>query len=639
VANNVVPVRLVEDTEDILDSLAAALESPPGELSPANRERLEQARAGMLRVLDEVRTGVQPPGLAPAADAPVDLAAQHPGADPIPAAAEDAAVHPATPKGRVLLAVADPEVRAYVSDLLADQFQVDTVADGTAALAHVRAQRPDLLLLGSRVQRSDGFELLRAIAGDSSLADLPVILLSPTASGNARLAGMQAGTTGYLVKPLSAGELVTRAAAAVESRVATREALEAERRMTARLSALASAALAFQRVESVPQLLDLITQTAATLIAAHLSLSFVVSAPDWSHSLRSVWLSDKYAQYRGFNVQETGKGIYAMVCETNLPVRLTQAELEAHPRYRGFSEYAAEHPPLRGWLAVPLVAADGRNLGLMQLSDKREGEFTADDEFVLVHLAHMAASAIETTGLLDRLHKTASQLTVSAVTKDQMLGLVSHELRTPLTTLRGNANILRRYGAHIARADRERALSDIEHDAERLAGIVDNMLALARLDAGVGTDLEPLLLRRIMESAISDFGRYTGRAVDLKVPENLTPVLGKEAYIHQIVINLLTNAVKYGGPSGSIEVELTCDGEQATVSVADRGPGIPPEVATHLFEPFFRAREFESKKPGIGLGLPVCKRLVEAQGGKIWMQPREGGGSVFCFSLPIVNNY
>lgn len=380
------------------------------------------------------------------------------------------------------------------------------------------------------------------------------------------------------------------------------------------------------------------TEAAATLIGAHQAISFVVSAPDWSHSLRSVWLSDKYAQYRGFDAQPVGNGIYAMVCETNLPMRLTQAELEAHPRYRGFGEFAAKHPPLRGWLAVPLIADDGRNVGLMQVSDKRDGEFDADDEFILVQLAQTAARAIETSELLDHLHQTAEELTAAATTKDQMLGLVSHELRTPLTTLRGNASILRRYGDHIARADRVQALRDIEQDAERLAGIVENMLAMARLDAGFGTDLEPLLLRRIMKSAIKDFTRYTGRAVEMKEAKNLMPVLGNEAYLHQVVINLLTNAVKYGGPTGGIEVELARRGEDATVSVTDHGPGMPPEVAEHLFEPYFRAREFESQQPGIGLGLPVCKRLIEAQGGRIWFEPREGGGSIFRFSLPILRD-
>ena len=90
-----------------------------------------------------------------------------------------------------------------------------------------------------------------------------------------------------------------------------------------------------------------------------------------------------------------GSGIYAWVCEGNRTVRMTQTELEAHPRWRGFGEHAPEHPPMRGWLAAALTGSDGRNLGLIQLSDKIEGEFDEADESILVQLAQFAASAIE----------------------------------------------------------------------------------------------------------------------------------------------------------------------------------------------------------------------------------------------------
>ena len=96
-----------------------------------------------------------------------------------------------------------------------------------------------------------------------------------------------------------------------------------------------------------------------------------------------------------------GSGIRALVCETNRPLRMTQAELEAHPRWRGFGHYAGKHPPMRGWLAVPLTARDGKNIGLLQLSDKYEGEFTQQDEYVALELAQLASSAIENSRLIE----------------------------------------------------------------------------------------------------------------------------------------------------------------------------------------------------------------------------------------------
>ena len=96
-----------------------------------------------------------------------------------------------------------------------------------------------------------------------------------------------------------------------------------------------------------------------------------------------------------------GGGIYAMVCETNKPVRMTQAQLLAHPRWRGFGAHAANHPPMNGWLAVPLIASDGRNMGVLQLSDRYEGEFSRQDEYVAIELAHLATTAIEKARLIE----------------------------------------------------------------------------------------------------------------------------------------------------------------------------------------------------------------------------------------------
>ena len=113
-------------------------------------------------------------------------------------------------------------------------------------------------------------------------------------------------------------------------------------------------------------------------------------------------LSEKYAQYRDLIAVPDGTGIYAMVCESNRAVRMTQAELEAHPRWRGFGSYADKHPAMRGWLAVPLTSRNGTNIGLLQLSDKYEGEFTVQDEYVAIELAQLASIAIDNAQLLEQ---------------------------------------------------------------------------------------------------------------------------------------------------------------------------------------------------------------------------------------------
>jgi len=144
-----------------------------------------------------------------------------------------------------------------------------------------------------------------------------------------------------------------------------------------------------------------VAEQARGVVGAHQSIVSLTTSSDWKQAINALSLSEKYAKYRDLIEPPDGTGIYAMVCQTNRSMRMTQAELEAHPRWHGFGSYADKHPPMRGWLAVPLTGRDGRNIGLLQLSDKYEGEFTQQDEYVALELAQLASIAIENARLLE----------------------------------------------------------------------------------------------------------------------------------------------------------------------------------------------------------------------------------------------
>ncbi len=227
-------------------------------------------------------------------------------------------------------------------------------------------------------------------------------------------------------------------------------------------------------------------------------------------------------------------------------------------------------------------------------------------------------------------------LRAAVSTKDELLALVSHELRTPLTTLGGTANVLFRHGNSISPASKETALLDIVRGAERLEQIIENMLTIAHAERIQPDIFEPLLLNRVIAS---EFDRYLERRplreAHFHPPDEILTVLGREGYVQQILNNLLSNAAKYGGQS-AVDVSLERVGAEAIVAVADRGEGVVSQDQSLVFEAFFRSEEGTKRASGMGLGLTVCKRLVELQGGRIWYESREGGGSVFKFSLPIV---
>ncbi|WP_411880695.1 PAS domain S-box protein [Polaromonas sp. YR568] len=180
--------------------------------------------------------------------------------------------------------------------------------------------------------------------------------------------------------------------------------LKAERDVQEHLFTLQRAADAAQAItwhQTLEGTMREVAEQARGVIGAHQSSVSLTLGGDWKQAVNALSFSDKYARYRDQFEPPDGTGIYAMVCQNNRSMRMTQAELEAHPRWRGFGSYAGKHPAMRGWLAVPLTGRDGRNIGLLQLSDKYEGEFTQQDEYVALELAQLASIAIENARLLE----------------------------------------------------------------------------------------------------------------------------------------------------------------------------------------------------------------------------------------------
>ena len=235
--------------------------------------------------------------------------------------------------------------------------------------------------------------------------------------------------------------------------------------------------------------------------------------------------------------------------------------------------------------------------------------------------------------LYDSVQAALEDLRRENATKDEFLGLVSHELRTPITVILGNAQVLLK-ALQIPSEGHYGALLDINSEAERLNRIISNLLVLARLEGGRAPETEPVLVNQIVERMAEQHrARYPGRVVNVACPAVVIPSLGNELYIEQILANLLSNAEKYSPTDAPIEVELVDLRDLQRVTVRDRGIGIAGEDPQRPFEAFYRSPEASQLGPGIGIGLAVCKRLVEAQGGEIRASAREGGGAEFAFTL------
>jgi PAS domain S-box-containing protein len=223
----------------------------------------------------------------------------------------------------------------------------------------------------------------------------------------------------------------------------------------------------------------------------------------------------------------------------------------------------------------------------------------------------------------------------SLALKDQFLGLVSHELRTPISTVVGNAQLLLRRGDRLPTQAREEALLDIATESERLQRIIENLLALTRLEATGEVTSTPVDVSVVAREVIESMRRRNpGREIVLgtaDVPDAMAdPIL-----ISLVIENLVSNALKYSPQGTPIEVLLIHnEQDDPELHVLDRGIGIAREDSERIFEAFYRAASGIANAEGMGLGLAVCRRVVAALGGSIRVEPRAGGGSDFSFSIP-----
>ena len=216
--------------------------------------------------------------------------------------------------------------------------------------------------------------------------------------------------------------------------------------------------------------------------------------------------------------------------------------------------------------------------------------------------------------------------------KSALLLSVSHDLRAPLATLTAAVSNLKR-SAQEDRLDRE-ALADVDHESRTLSNLVTNLLDLSRLEAGVWKpNPVPHDFGDILGAVLARLDPTLSDRVQLFLPEALPLVMVDAPQVGQILWNLLDNAFRYSAEDAPVEVSAAI-GEALTVVVRDRGPGIPPGERENIFHRFHRLGDTGDSGTGIGVGLAVCRALVEAQGGRIWVENAEGAGSRFCFTLP-----
>lgn len=274
----------------------------------------------------------------------------------------------------------------------------------------------------------------------------------------------------------------------------------------------------------------------------------------------------------------------------------------------------------RSILGVPLITKD-KTVGVLEALNKFEGTFTDEDQEMLMVLGAQAAVAIENTRLF---------------LQSDLISEMVHELRTPLGSINSATYLLLR--PEITADQHQRMITIIQGEARRLSEMTTSFLDLSRLESGrVQFMPEELNLTNLLvECANITYSSMEDRQLGFnwQPPKNLPHIVGDKDKLKQVFLNLISNAVKYNSPKGTITLKAGTQEGRVYVSIIDTGPGIPKESMSSLFKKFYRVPGTEKLAQGTGLGLSIVKKIVEAHNGEIKVKSKVGEGTTFTVFIP-----
>ncbi|MBV6395917.1 MAG: Adaptive-response sensory-kinase SasA [Anaerolineales bacterium] len=386
-----------------------------------------------------------------------------------------------------------------------------------------------------------------------------------------------------------------------------------------------------QRLDGYRRLIEIARDLASTLDLDELLRRIVFAAAEITDAMAgSILLYDSTSRQLFFQVstnmdQSTMRGlvvplegsIAGWIVTNRKPVRINNPHDD--PRFfpqieqsTGFSN--------RSMLGVPLITKE-KVVGVLEVLNKNNGDFFDGDENLLRVLGAQAAVAIENARLFQQ---------------SDLIAEFVHELRTPLASLSTAAYLLLR--PEISQEQREQIVTSIHNETLRLSAMTSTFLDLARLESGrvqfhkTSFNLGDLLheCRNVMQGKADEMHIQ----IRVELAEHLPSMDADRDKIKQVLLNLISNAIKYNRPNGTVILRADSSADEIFAAVQDTGLGIPEEALPHLFEKFYRVREHEGVAAGTGLGLSICKQIVQGHNGTLEVKSKFGAGTAFILKLP-----
>ncbi len=297
---------------------------------------------------------------------------------------------------------------------------------------------------------------------------------------------------------------------------------------------------------------------------------------------------------------------------------------------------------IKNVLVVPL-STDREAIGVLEAINSKKGYFDEDDLRFATLLGSRVGGIIELSRARFRERALMQRLREADRVKSDFVSILAHELKGPMTTIMGFGQTLEQHWDTIDDARRSQFVSIVRRETERLAQMVSDLLDMSRMEAGtLRYEVAPMSIGEVVDSIVSIHGSlFADHHVKSEIPDDLPLVMGDKERIRQVLMNLISNAARYSPDGTTITISAdVIDGDstpEAKISVTDEGIGIAPEDTDRIFAKFAMLPKPAWTKKGTGLGLFITKGIVEAHGGRLWVESKVGEGSTFNFTLEVAS--
>jgi signal transduction histidine kinase len=548
---------------------------------------------------------------------------------------------------RVLVVDDEPSVVELFRDFLGSQnYELFTAVNGEEAVRMLESVRPEVVLTDINLPGLSGLEVMREAKRVDP--EVSVIVVTGHASASSAIDALRQGAYDYITKPFDLDEVLQL----VERSIANRRLKVLNRRLVEELRQKNE--ILRHHEQGLRERVRIATWQMTRLyevgkeISANLELVprlAVISA-------KSAELSGAAAAVLYLKNEETGEFRVASSAGVDIP---PADENRAHVIPKGHFLWAAvtEQQPVhrvqardpfvalpgvpdgvgRNVLAVPMVA-EGQVMGVLAVLDKKDG-FGPDDESFMALFASQSAIAVRNSQLFDHT-KSLDRL------KSEFVAVVSHEIRTPLTSVKGAVELLSD-DRYFKNNEQQTKLLTIAHaNAERLLVLINDILDFSKLEAAsLPMSLERQRLEPVVQQAAHRLStQIEQRRIQLEfaLSSELPDLMIDSGRVAQVLTNLLSNAIKFSPVAGRIEISAERTEEGVRVGVRDNGEGIRAQDLPRLFQKFTQIDSSATRQAGgTGLGLVICKGIVEQHGGRIWVESTIDEGSTFYFTLPVAD--